>query len=261
MYNALQHKLIGLVITYNEAKNIPSLFETLHFVDEIIVIDSFSTDETAQIVASYPKATLYQHKFQDYATQRNIALEYVKGNWVLFLDADERISESLKKEIIATVNHNKTSEAYFFKRRFFFNNKPVYFGGLQTDKNVRLFYNHPTTHYQGLVHEKLQFNGHFKVLKNFLTHFSYEDYATYKEKMLRYGVLKGREKIRQGKYPNPVLKYVHPAYTFICKFLIRGGILDGNKGFVLSYLMAFSVYIRYQEMELLSRQKNISSQI
>ena len=260
MSKALQQKLIGLIITFNEEKNISELIQNLDFVDEIILIDSFSTDRTVAIASTFSNVSIYLHHFQDYASQRNIALQYAKNHWVLFLDADERISPVLQKEILETVQLDQKEKAYFFKRRFFFNAKPVYFGGLQTDKNVRLFYNSSDTYYKGLVHEKLQIQGTFHVLKNFLTHYSYEDYASYKEKMYRYGILKGQEKIAKGKQANSILKFLHPSYTFLCKLILRGGVLDGSKGLILSYLMAYSVFIRYQEMERFSNTQRISSE-
>lgn len=258
MSTALPHKLIGLIITRNEEKNISELIKNLQFVDEIILVDSMSDDQTVAIASQFDNVKVVLHPFNDYASQRNIALSYAKNHWVLFLDADERISNDLQQEIIATVEKNNKKLAYFFKRRFYFDEAPVYYGGLQTDKNVRLFFNSESTHFTGLVHEKLQFDGDFAVLKNVLTHYSYENFDSYKQKMYRYGVLKGKEKINKGKQPNLLLKYLHPSYTFLCKLILRGGILDGSKGFILSYLMAYSVKIRYEEME---RYKNKAHQI
>jgi len=254
MNKALTQKLTGLIITRNEAKNIPTLVETLSFLDEIIIVDSFSTDNSKELIAQqYPHIKFYQHQFDNYSAQRNIALSYTANQWVLFLDADERISDALQKEIIATVNANDQSKAYYFKRRFYFNNRPIYFCGLQSDKNIRLFYKNSEVHYQGYVHEKIKFNGTFSVLKNYLTHYSYENYASYKKKMHRYGTLKASEKIENGAQPNAFLKYTHPTYTFLSKYLLRLGILDGYKGLILCYLMAYSVYVRYAAMQRLAK--------
>ncbi|WP_448606756.1 glycosyltransferase family 2 protein [Paenimyroides ceti] len=263
MNKTLTHKLIGLIITRNEEKNIPALVENLSFLDEIVIVDSCSTDNSKEIVQQYPQIRFYENQFENYSAQRNKALEYVEDNWILFLDADERISEALKEEIIDTVNNNDRTKAYYFKRRFYFNNKPVFFCGLQSDKNIRLFYKNDQVHYQGFVHEKIQFRGTFNVLQNHLTHYSYENYTSYKKKMHRYGTLKALEKIEKGEKPNLFLKYSHPVYTFLSKYLLRLGILDGYKGFILCYLMSYSVYVRYAEIEKQSKKRHdtISSRI
>lgn len=89
-------KISGLIITFNEEKNIREVIECLDFVEEIIVLDSFSSDRTVEIAASYPKVKVIQNKFLDYTSQRNLALKNASNNWVLFLDADERITPELK---------------------------------------------------------------------------------------------------------------------------------------------------------------------
>ncbi len=92
-------KISALVITLNEAKNIRDLVNNLDFADEIIIVDSYSTDETLAILKEFNHVKVFQHTFTDFSTQRNIALKYATYNWILFIDADERISESLKEEI------------------------------------------------------------------------------------------------------------------------------------------------------------------
>ena len=106
-------KLSGLIITYNEENNIREVLNCFDFCDEIIVIDSFSTDRTVEIAKSYPNAIVIQHAFEDFTKQRNLALDYAKNDWVLFLDGDERITPDLEKEIIETINSANAKEAYY----------------------------------------------------------------------------------------------------------------------------------------------------
>ena len=111
-------KITGLIITLNEEKNIKDVIENISFVDEIIILDSFSSDSTLDIAKSFPNVKIYQNKFKNFTDQRNLALDYASHNWILFLDADERLTDELRNEIVDTVKQKETAEAYFFYRKF-----------------------------------------------------------------------------------------------------------------------------------------------
>ena len=246
--NKLQ--LSALIITYNEEKHIGEVMKDLDFADEIIVVDSYSTDNTANLVRGFKKAKLIQHSFEDYTTQRNFAIECAKNPWILFLDADERFTEALKDEVIETIQQKDASTAYLFYRTFMFENVKLNFSGWQTDKIFRLFRKdkaHYTT--ERLVHEKLTVEGKIGKLKNKLIHFSYTDYQSYKGKMESYGKFKAKEEFFKGVNPNLYHFYLHPAYKFMYQYLVRLGFLDGKKGITICYLNAYSVYVRYKELK------------
>jgi glycosyltransferase involved in cell wall biosynthesis len=236
-------KITGLVITFNEEKNIQEVIECLDFVDEIVVVDSFSTDKTIEVLKNYPKVKIIQNKFLDFTSQRNIALENATHNWVLFLDADERITPQLRSEIIAEVAKSATKDAYFFLRKFYFKKKQIHFSGTQTDKNYRLF-KKDKAHYiaNKLVHETLEVNGTIGILKNTLIHYSYDEYESYKKKMISYGVLKGKELFLKGKEYNFFTHYIKTFFKFFKTYILRMGILDGANGIVLCYLQTLSVH-------------------
>ena len=129
----------GLIITYNEEKNIQEVLESFDFCDEIIVVDSFSTDKTVEIAKEFPNVKVIQNKFEDFTKQRNLALDAAKNDWVLFLNGNKRITPALKQEIIDELNKPGQKDAYYFYRKFFFSQKPLHFSGTQGDKNFRLF--------------------------------------------------------------------------------------------------------------------------
>ncbi len=246
----IENKISGLVITLNEELNIQSIINNLDFVDEIIIIDSYSTDRTVEIVKTNKKARLVQNAFENYSAQRILALSYASFPWILFLDADERIPEPLKQEIISTVNSEKANDAYFFKRKFMFNNSPLEFSGWQTDKNIRLFKKEKASYITNrLVHEKLKIDGSIGKLNNKLIHYSYRDYNSYKTKMINYGKLKALELFSKNFKPNFFHYYIKPAYKFIHSYIIRFGFLDGKKGLIISYLNAYSIYVRFKELK------------
>jgi glycosyltransferase involved in cell wall biosynthesis len=242
--------LSALIITYNEEHNIKEVLADLDFADEILVIDSFSTDKTIEIAESFSNVKVTQHTFENYAIQRNFAISLAKGTWILFLDADERLTPALKNEIIQTIQNKASDTAYYFNRTFMFCNKKLHYSGWQTDKIIRLFRKEKASYsLQKTVHEKLQATGEIGKLKNKLIHHSYTDYLSYKEKMIRYGKLKANEEFTKGIKPNFFHFYLRPSYQFINQYILRLGILDGKKGIVICYLNAFSVYVRFQELK------------
>jgi glycosyltransferase involved in cell wall biosynthesis len=243
-------KISGLVITYNEEKNIREVIECLHFVDEIIIVDSFSQDQTIAIAQLYPKVKIIQNKFVDFTSQRNVALKNATNNWILFLDADERITPKLELEIVSEISKKDTKDAYLFLRKFYFKKTPIHFSGTQTDKNFRLF-KKDKAHYVAdkLVHETLEVNGSVGVLKNILIHYSYDEYHSYKKKMISYGVLKGKELFLKGKKYNFFIHWSKTIFKFFKTYILRLGILDGLNGITLCYLQTLSVYHTYVSLK------------
>lgn len=253
------NQLTALVITLNEEKNIRDLMLNLDFADEIIVVDSFSTDKTLEILKEFSNVKIYQHVFNNFSEQRNIAIDYATNDWILFIDADERISNDLKQEIQDILKLNNTKRGYYLKRKFYFFNEPVHFSGLQSDKNLRLF-KKKNAKYHGIVHEKLNFNDNVGILNNYLIHYSYAHHQHFKDKVFYYNRLKAVEKLNIGYKPNSVLAVMHPIYTFLNRYFFRLGFLDGKKGFVICKVYAQGIKERYNEMLRLS-QNTISSKI
>ncbi|MFH6996942.1 glycosyltransferase family 2 protein [Flavobacterium sp. FlaQc-57] len=242
--------LTALVITYNEEQNIKPVLDHLAFADEIIVVDSFSSDKTFEIASSIPNVKVVQRKFDNFASQRNFALNLATNSWILFLDADERLTAKLLDEITFIINQKDSATAYFVYRTFMFKGKKLHFSGWQTDKIIRLFrkenafYNH-----EKIVHEKLIVKGEVSKLKNKLTHYSYSSYADYKKKMILYGKLKVQEELQKKTNPNFFHFYIRPAYQFLNQYIVRLGFLDGKKGIIICYLNALSVAVRFKELK------------
>lgn len=248
-----------LIITLNEEKQIKILLDDLDFADEIIVVDSFSTDQTQAICKLFKKVIFIQNEFDNYSSQRNFAVSQAKHDWILFLDADERLTSALKNEIITTVKNNRRFAAFLCYRTFMFRDQVLHFSGNQTDKIFRLF-NKNNARYSSdkLVHEKLKVNGKIGILKNKLIHYSYSSYDAYKAKTIRYGKLKAEEKFIKKQKPSVLLRLFHPTYNFLFNYIIRLGILDGKNGLIICYLNANSILVRYRELALLWNKKPLS---
>lgn len=249
-----KQKLSVVVITYNEIEYISDCINSILFADEIIVVDSYSKDGTWEFLQSHPKIKAIQHPFENFTKQKSFALEQASNDWIYFFDADERVTPSLQKEIINTINSNNTADAYWNYRSFMFKNKRLYFSGWQTDKIQRLFKKSKCSFINDrIVHEVLKVDGTEGKLKEKLIHYSYKNYDDYKGKMIKYGQLKAQEELKKGKKWTVFHQYLRPTWKFINHYLIRLGILDGNKGIIICYLNALGVFERYKEIKRLGR--------
>lgn len=246
----LTEKVSGLIITFNEEKNIREVLGCFDFCDEIVIVDSFSTDKTLEIACTFPNVKIIQNTFEDFTIQRNLALDNAGHDWVLFLDGDERITPELRQEIIEELNKADKKDAYYFYRKFFFAGKPIHYSGTQTDKNFRLFRKSKARYVsKKKVHETLHVNGTVGELKNKLLHFSVNDYESYKKKMIHYGVLKGQELAAKGKKFSVLTQYSKTTFKFFKAYILRLGIFDGKEGYQLSYLQALSVFETYESLK------------
>lgn len=242
-------KLTALIITLNEEARIHQLLTDLNFADEIIVVDSYSNDKTEEIANSFKNVKFIQNKFENFSNQKNFAISQAKNDWILFLDADERLTSELKNEILEILKKNGKEIAFLFPRTFMFKDRVLLFSGCQTDKIFRLFNkNFAKYSNEKLIHEKLIAKGEIATLKNKLIHYSYFDFESYKSKMVLYGKLKAQEKFIKKQKSSFLLQVLHPAYNYLYNYFIRLGLLDGKKGIIICYLRAYSIFIRHQEL-------------
>ena len=170
-------KISALVITFNEIGYIENCLKSIDFADEIIVVDSYSTDGTYEYLLAQPKVRVIQHPFKNYTAQKAYTLEQATNDWVIFLDADEVVTSELQKEVIEAVNSSKKHVAYWFRRKFMFQQKRLRFSGWQTDKNYRLFRKSKVQFSdKRIVHETLEVDGTSGILKSKLTHYCYREF-------------------------------------------------------------------------------------
>jgi len=248
-------KITALAITLNEAHNIKGYIKSLWFADEIVIVDSFSSDETVSLASKHGKVTIYQRKFDNFSAQKNFAISKAKNDWVTFFDLDEEITPALANELIEKAKNPK-SIVYFVKRDFYFMGKRIKYSGLQNDFIVRFFNKNYCRYNANLVHETLEVEGKSENLKNTLPHHTYKSFDDYTSKMHQYSELQAKMLYEKGKKPSYYHFLFRPFYRFWNQFIFRLGILDGKEGFVLAYVSAFSVFKRYVNLWLLYRKIN-----
>lgn len=254
-----RNKISALIITYNEVGYIEKCIDSIGFADEIIVVDSYSTDGTFEYLLDHPKVTVVQHPFKNFTAQKSFALSLASHDWVLFLDADEVVPTDLRNEIIETIRSKSEKVAYWFYRKFMFENHRIYFSGWQTDKNYRLFRKSKVKFSEErIVHETLEVNGKSGILKEKLMHYCYKNYSNFKGKMLCYGRLKAKEAFFKKKGFSYAHLIVKPFWKFFVNYIIRLGVLDGKKGFILCYLGALGEVERYRELRRLQKKPKVA---
>jgi glycosyltransferase involved in cell wall biosynthesis len=232
------------VITKNEAKNIEDCLRSVAWAQEIIVVDQYSTDGTADMAKGLG-ARVYQEPWKGFAGQKNSAVEKATGDWILSLDADERITASLREEIGEIIRRTDAFNGYFIARRNFFSGQWIRRGGWHPDYCLRLFKKTSGRFEERAVHEKVVVSGPTGYLKNPLEHYTYRSVAEYLIRMERYSRLAALE-IADGK--RPLLwsaLTLRPAFTFLNMYLLRGGFLDGKKGLFLAASYAYYTFLKY----------------
>lgn len=243
----------ALAITYNEEVNIESYIKSLSFADEIIIVDSFSTDKTAELAKKY-NIKFIQRKFDNFSNQKNFTINQAKYNWVTFFDLDEEIPPTLAQEIIDTVKSKKKLNAYYAKRNYYFMNKRIKYSGFQTDKAVRLFNKNHCKYNGNLVHETIETSEKIGYLKNSINHYTYKNFDTFNDKLTHYSKLQAQKLYDKNVRPNMYHFLFRPFYRFTYQYFIRFGFLDGKEGFIISYVHAFSVFKRYVQLWLMHRR-------
>ncbi|RJR28742.1 glycosyltransferase family 2 protein [Candidatus Microgenomates bacterium] len=224
--------LSAILITKNEEVNISRCLDSLKgLVDEIVIVDSGSTDDTLNIAKKY-NAKIYYRQFDDFASQRNYSVMKATGDWILSLDADETIDDTLRKEI--KINTSKTEfDAFLISRRNIIFGKEIKYSRWSPDKHVWLFKKGKGTFY-GAVHEEVKVKGQIGNLSGHKLHYSHKNIHDFLEKMNTYTTSESENK----KYVNLGIALFAVARSFVGRYVLKQGFRDGWRGFVLAYLMS-----------------------
>jgi glycosyltransferase involved in cell wall biosynthesis len=247
-------KISAIIPTLNEELHIKDAIESVSFADEILVIDSFSSDKTVEIAKSL-NAKVIQRGFDDFSSQKNYALSKATYDWIYILDADERVTSELKQEILGKVESPNGFVGFYVYRNFYFLGKRLKYGGWQRDKVIRLF-KKDTCKYDGkLVHEKIVADGKVGYFTNKLEHYSYRNYDHYIAKINQYAQLKAKNLYISGKRVTIFHLLIKPPVRFCIHYFLRLGFLDGFQGFVMASIQAYGVLARYINYWILKNKK------
>ena len=238
--------LSAIIITHNEEKNLERCLSSLTFADEIIIVDSHSTDKTKEIAQKFTDK-IWEVNWQGFGQTKELARQKASQAWVLSIDADEEVTPELKEEILQAVQNHLYS-GYFLPRQSLFLGKWMEHSGWYPDYVLRLFQKESGQFDKALVHEQVQVKGEMGYLKNPLRHYTYPNLEHYFKKLKRYTTLSAQQLHQNGARAYPWDLIFRPAATFFKMYLIKLGFLDGWQGLVLAVLSAYQVLVKYLKL-------------
>jgi glycosyltransferase involved in cell wall biosynthesis len=240
-------KLTALIPCRNEEHNIRECLESVKFADEILVVDSFSTDATLEIARRYTDR-IVQHEYVNSAAQKNWAIPQASHPWVLIVDADERVTRGLRDEIARILAADGPLDGYWLQRRNVFLGREIRHSGWQGDRVLRLFRRNRGRYEDKHVHASLLLDGRAGACSNPLLHYSYRSLEDELVKIRRYGQWGAADALQAGKQPTARRLFWSPIFTFLYNYIVRGGFLDGRHGLVLCSFLAFGTFYKYAKL-------------
>jgi len=246
-------KISAVVITKNEERNIKSCLETLKWADEIIIVDSNSTDKTQEIASGYT-SNIYSVNTDVFSEKRIFSLGKTRNDWVLFLDADERLTKELQEEI-QSLQPAEDVHGYSIGRRNYFIGKQLKYSGVYPDKHIRLFNKKYSNITPRIIHEGVEVTGTVKELVHDFDHYSFSGMQQMISKINLYSTLEANENFEKNKQISKAGVFTHALSAFVRVFVSRKGFKDGAAGFFISF--SYSMVSFLSHLKLLKLQGKI----
>jgi glycosyltransferase involved in cell wall biosynthesis len=243
-------RISAALISRNESMNISDAVNSLSFADQIVVADTGSSDDTIKL-AEEAGAEVHSVNFEGFGNTKNKALEFCRGEWVLFIDADERVTPELARQVLEATNGNSTAAGFNINRLTYFLGKPIRHSGWNPDPVLRLFKKNQGRFSSNLVHEKVEVDGQVENLEGNLVHYSYKSVDQYLDKMQEYSSLSAREMLAAGRRSRISDFIFRPVFIFLKMYFFKAGFLDGFNGLLLASLSSYHVFIKYLKLRQL----------
>lgn len=252
------------LIVKNEEINLAGCLDSVRWADEIVVLDAGSSDKTIDIAKSYTDKVFVNADWQGFGIQRQRLQEIANSDWILMLDADERITTELKSEIQRVIASDDRNTVYDLPRLSWCFGKFIRYSGWYPDYVTRLYPKEKAHYSSKLVHEKLEYPAEMNVtkLKGDLLHYTYRNLEHYLVKSASYATAWADQREANGKSSTLLQGVMHGAGCFIKMYIIRLGFLDGKQGFLLALLSAHSTFAKYADLWIRQQEqqsnKNLS---
>ena len=244
----MRDKISACVIAFNEERKIRRCLQSLTWCDEIIVVDSFSTDRTLEICREFTDH-VYQHEWLGYVGQRNLVREMSNYPWILFLDSDEEVSPALRDEILAEFEQGTNDYVgYEFPRLVYYLGRWIRHGEWYPDVKLRLFKKEFGRTEGQEPHDRVSVNGAVKRLKNPVWHYTYDDITDHVNTLNRFSSIGAQQKFVHESPFRWTDLFFRPMFRFIKGFILRRGFLDGSHGFVIALMSAYGAYLKYAKL-------------
>lgn len=246
-------KISATIITYNEERNIARAMESLRCCDEIIVVDSGSSDRTVELATNLG-AKVIESPWPGYAKQKNFAAERAANDWILSLDADEALSEVLEAEIWHIKKKGPKYDAYVMPRLAKYLGQWIFHSGWYPDKKVRLYDRSKALWAGEYVHESVQVNGTIGQLEGRILHYTCDSFSEHLRTLDRYTTLAAEQIVAHRKRVTLWHLVVDPLWTFFRTYVLKLGFLDGFEGLSIAYMAAFYNFLKYAKAKLMAFQ-------
>ena len=244
----MSQKISACVLTFNEERKIERCLRSVTWCDEIVVMDSFSTDNTLSICRRFTDR-VYQHEWLGYVGQRNLIRDMVSNPWIFFLDSDEEVSPGLRDEILKHfVDGPGDYSGFEFPRQVYFLGKWIRHGEWYPDVKLRLFKKAYGRTEGQEPHDKVVVSGRVKRLANPLWHYTYDDIRDYLDTMNRFSTITAQQRYVQGTKFGWTDVVFRPLLRFLKGYILRGGFLDGPHGFLIASINSFGVVAKYSKL-------------
>ena len=249
-------QLSVIIIALNQEANIGDCLASVSFADDIVVVDTGSTDRTVELARAYTDRVLTTD-WQGFGPTKNYALDQARGDWVFSLDTDERVPPALQAEILATVAAGGPLDGYRVARKNYFCGRWIRHLGWYPDYTLRLFRRGQGRFRDREVHEEVVVDGPLGTLKTPLEHYSYRSVSDYVARMDRYARLAAQELAKAGRRPCPGELFFRPLLSFFHLYFIRLGFLEGTPGYTLAVLMSMYKFLKYYYLRELARGRDL----
>ena len=244
-----------ILITRNEEANLADCLASLEGIaQQIVVVDTNSSDQTLEIAKTYGAVITQPKDWPGFGPQKNRALDLATGEWVLSLDADERLTPALKSEIVTAIHHSAHVDCFAIPRLSWYCGRFIRHSGWNPDYVDRLFKRGSARFSDDLVHERLITSGQVAKLENPMLHYSFMNYSQVLQKIDRYSTASAEQAFAKGKTSTPLKAVLHGAWSFFRTYFLRAGFLDGPQGFTLAMSNAQGTYYRYVKLWHLIRE-------
>ena len=243
----------AVIITYNEAESLPRTLALLTWVDEVVVVDSGSQDDTVKI-ASAAGAKVIHQPFLGFGPQKAFAVTQASHDWVLVVDADEVITPELAMEIQATITSGSDLVGYRVPRDFVFLGRLMRWGGERGKTHLRLFDRRAGNYNNASVHEDVVLSGPIGTLRERMLHFSYPNLESYWAKFNNYTTRGSQDLYKRGKRVSALYVMLRFPFSFLYLYLVRFLVLDGYPGFIWAFFSAVYPVVKYAKLRDLYRQ-------
>lgn len=243
-------KISATIITYNEERNIARAIESLRCCDEIVVVDSGSSDRTVELATNLG-ARVIESPWPGYAKQKNVAADRAAHDWILSLDADEALSEGLEAEIWQIKKNGPKFDAYVMPRLAKYLGTWIFHSGWYPDKKVRLYHRDKAQWTGEYVHESVEVGGTIGHLEGRILHYTCDSLSEHLRTLDRYTTLAAEQIVAQKKRVTLWHLAIDPAWTFIRTYIFQLGFLDGFEGLAIAYMAAFYNFLKYSKAKLM----------